>query len=106
MIQYEIGHHNTKTLLFNTSTALISKVGSMLKWLLHWIYCVINVYIPHLQAHFTYINIYQVFLSAAKAIAMLNTNCSIARVRNRSRMNMQNFFFFLFFLLVNIFILR
>ena len=53
---------------------------------------VINAYFSHLQVRFAYINTYQVFLSAAKAIAMLNTCCSIARVRNRQRSKTHNCF--------------
>ena len=77
----------------------ISRIGSILIWRPHWICYVINAYIFHLKVPFAYINTYQVFLSVAKAIAMVNTSCSIARVRNRSRSKTQNCFFFLYFLL-------
>ena len=49
-----------------------------------YMYYMIHTYISHLQLHFAYINTNQVFLSAAKAIAMLNTCCTLAGVQNHS----------------------
>ena len=63
-----------------------------MKWLPHWIYYVINMYIFHKQVHFAYINTHQVFLSTANAIGIVNTCCSIATVWNHLTSKPQNCF--------------
>ena len=86
-IEISIKYYSTRV------TGWISRVGSILKWSPHWKYYGINVYISHLQIRFAYINTYRVFLSAANAIAIVSTCCSIVRVRNRSMAKTLNSFY-------------
>ena len=59
-----------------------SIVEMILKWPPHWMYYVINTYISHLEVRFAYINTYQVFLSAVKAVAVGSSEFKPLEVKN------------------------
>ena len=57
----------------------------------------LHTYISYKQVHFTYMKTYQVFLSIANSIGIVNTYSSIGRVQNHliSKMQKLSFSFFL-----------
>ena len=68
----------------------ISRVGSISKWLPHWIYHTINTYIFHKQLSFACEETFQVLLRFAYSIEILSMCYSIVRLRNRSPSKMRN----------------
>ena len=61
---------------------LMSRSGLVSKWLHHWIYYDLRVYISLKQVQFAQIKTQQVFLSVANTVAVVNTCSSTAGVRN------------------------